>query len=126
MFSLHSSHSQTSISLPSILIFHSFIGKKGGAVGAEAAISNKGGLGTGFIFTFNKGVLLNVEVSDAMIKAAADVNTNTYGGNVDCEAIVKGKVPIPEGKAGKMIESLHAKLTARAAGESQEEVKDDE
>ena len=89
----------------------------GGAVGADAAISNKGGFGTSFVFTFSKGALLNVEVSDAMIQAATDVNTATYGGNVDCEAIVKGKVPMPEGKQGELIKELHDKLTVHATGE---------
>lgn len=86
-------------------------------------MSNKGGLGTGFIYTFNKGVLINVEVTDSMLKAVTDVNTNTYGGNVTCEDIVKGKVPKPGGKAGEMIDELHAKLTAHATGETQEEAR---
>jgi len=100
-----------------VTIVSILIGKVGGAVGVDAAISNKGGLGTSFIFTFSKGLLMNVEVSDAMIQAAADVNANTYGGNVDCEAIVKGKVPMPGGKQGEMIQELHDKLAAHTTGE---------
>jgi len=93
------------------------IGKVGGAVGMDAAVSNKGGFGTSFIFTFSKGILVNVEASDAMIQAATDVNTATYGGNVDCDAIVKGKDPMPGGKQGELIQELHDKLTAHANGE---------
>jgi lipid-binding SYLF domain-containing protein len=36
-------------------------GKLGGAVGVEAAISNKLGMGTSFIFSFSRGVLVDVE-----------------------------------------------------------------
>ena len=85
----------------------------------EAAISNKLGMGTSFIFSFSRGVLVDVEVSDTMIKAATGVNTAMYGGNVDCDAIVQGKVPMPGGKAGEMIQELHDKLTAHMTGEQQ-------
>lgn len=71
-------------------------------------------MGTSFIYTFNKGVLVNAEVTDAMIQGATDVNTNTYGGNVSCEDIVQGKVSMPDGKQGEMIKSLHEKLAAHA------------
>lgn len=54
-----------------------------------------------------------------MIKAATEVNTATYGGNVNCDAIVQGKVPMPGGKAGEMIQELHDKLTAHTTGEQQ-------
>jgi len=96
-------------------------GGKGRGSGIDAAISNKGGLGTSFIFAFSKGVLLNVEVSDAMLKAATDVNTNTYGGNVTCEDIVHGKVPMPDGKQGELIKSLHDKLAEHTEGKHAEE-----
>jgi lipid-binding SYLF domain-containing protein len=69
--------------------------------------------------------LLNVEVTDAMLKAATDVNTNTYGGNVTCEDIVEGKVPVPGGKAGEMIKSLHDKLTEHAEGKHAEEAEEE-
>ena len=65
---------------------------------------------------------MDVEVSDAMIKAATDVNTATYGGNVDCDAIVQGKVPMPGGKLGEMIQELHDKLTAHTKGLQQSQM----
>lgn len=57
---------------------------------------------------------MNAEVTDAMIKTATEVNANTYGGNVDCHQIVKGEAPMPDGKQGEMIKSLHEKLAAHA------------
>lgn len=69
---------------------------------------------------------MNLEVSDAMINAAMDVNANTYGGNVTCEAIVDGKVPMPDGKQGELIQSLHEKLTEHAKGKHAEEAKEQE
>ena len=99
----------------------SYLGKMGGSFGVDAAISNKAGLGTSFIFAFSNGLLVHVEASDAMIEAATNVNTNTYGGNVTCDDIVQGKVPMPDGKQGEMIKLLHDKLTERAEEKHTEE-----
>lgn len=76
------------------------IGAAAGPVGASAesaiAASENAGGATAFVYTTQKGVLLNVEVTSSLVLVKEDVN-NTFYGTKKTSDIVEGKATPPDG-----------------------------
>ena len=85
-----------------------FASGKGGAnmVGADIAMSNKGGLGSSFVYTFSKGALLSVEVQVCTISNADEVNKEFYGSS-DVADIFNGKAKASD---EALVSKLHAAI----------------
>lgn len=70
-------------------------GKLGGDFGAEIAVSNKGGFGTSYVYSWNKGVLFSAQFESCMISMAPKPNLGFYGKPL-AKDIIDGKGKVPE------------------------------
>lgn len=76
------------------------IGAAAGPVGASAesaiGVTEKGGGATSFVYTYQKGVLLNVEATASVVVIKDDVNNKFYG-TKSVPDIVEGRAAAPDG-----------------------------
>jgi lipid-binding SYLF domain-containing protein len=81
-------------------------GNIGHSAAVDIAMSNKGGLGSSFVYTFSKGALLSAEVQFCTISNADEVNKEFYGSS-DVADIFNGKAKASD---EALVSKLHAAI----------------
>lgn len=85
------------------------VGKTGRAASADIEVSNKGGLGSSFVYTYSEGLLFSVQaVIGARINPPDEENKKFYGTSSYSD-ILNDKVSPPEGsQVPVLLEKLQA------------------